>query len=94
MARPLWVGDSLGVGTSPFVPHARANVRVGARARTASRLRTLLASAPSRVAVFDLGTNDPDGHSLVQAAKLARKHGTKLVTVDPEGRRTPPARTR
>ncbi len=83
-AKVLYVGDSLGVGTTPQLrlPHLDADTRVG---RTSAQglgvLRSRLRRG-HRVVVFDLGTNDYSAPKLARNLRRARRiSGHRLMIV-------------
>jgi hypothetical protein len=67
--RTVLVGDSLGVGTAPYL-HAKANARVGRPSREGVRVLRSMKRRYGRV-IFDLGTNDPSAHELARNVRKA-----------------------
>jgi hypothetical protein len=68
----LYLGDSLGVGTSPHFKRAKADVRVGRRSSEAAR-RARRRFRGQDAVVFDVGTNDASAEELAHSIKRLRR---------------------
>jgi hypothetical protein len=77
--RLFYVGDSLGVGTSPDVQATGRNVKVGrSSAESVAVLRERVNNGFQGRVVFDAGTNDSSAHELAQSLKAAKALGVQL----------------
>ena len=68
----LYVGDSLGVGTSPHVKGAKADVKGGRRSSEAAKIAASKFRG-ERTIVFDVGTNDASAGELRRSVRKLRK---------------------
>jgi lysophospholipase L1-like esterase len=77
--RILYLGDSLGVGTAPWLRSMLGGVpldqdtRVGRTSSQGLRLLGLRLRRRHRVVIFDLGTNDYDARAHGRSLRLARR---------------------
>jgi lysophospholipase L1-like esterase len=86
--KPVYVGDSLGVGTSPRVAARARNVKVGRSSRESVQVLRGLVRRGAKSAVFDAGTNDGSAQDLRQSLRRAKALGVQLyvplITGGPE----------
>jgi hypothetical protein len=76
--RTLYVGDSLGVGTSPYVKGVNANVRVGRPSSEGLQIVRRQGRRYNNI-VFDLGTNDGSVKDLKRSVKALRRTGKNIT---------------
>jgi hypothetical protein len=75
----FYVGDSLGVGTSPDVRATGRNVKVGRSSAESVRiLKQKVANGFNGAVVFDAGTNDGSAKQLRQSLQEAKRLGVPL----------------
>lgn len=68
------VGDSLGVGTTPYLRPSESDTLVGrSSANGVQALRRLVQRGTPSQVVFDLGTNDPTAADLAHSIRQARR---------------------
>ncbi|MEA2496038.1 MAG: hypothetical protein QOJ29_3949, partial [Thermoleophilaceae bacterium] len=79
--RVLYIGDSLGVGTTPGLARelgsaatVRGDSRIGRPSPEGLRVLRGMVSPSDQIVVFDLGTNDDPGQPRVLAGDLAAAH--------------------
>jgi hypothetical protein len=88
--RTVLVGDSLGVGTSPYLQGVKANAVVGRSSASAVQaLRPFVRAGNVGTVVFDAGTNDASAGQLAQsihrASRLAPDARIVAMTVNGPG---------
>jgi hypothetical protein len=72
--RGVVVGDSLGVGTTPYLRPSQSDTLVGrSSANGVQALRRLVQRGTPSQVVFDLGTNDPTAQDLAHSIRQARR---------------------
>jgi lysophospholipase L1-like esterase len=77
------VGDSLNVGTSPYLKGAKSDAVVGrSSAKTVDALKRLMSDGASTV-LFDAGTNDGSAAELARSLQRVRKLAGNATVVVP-----------
>lgn len=80
--KTAYVGDSLGVGTVPFLKGVKADVKVGRSSRQG--VKALKRMGGYDRVVFDLGTNDPDAKSFARSIRRADRLTGNVPIVIPK----------
>lgn len=73
MARTTYIGDSLGVGTSQYLPRANTDARVGRSSAEGVRALKRKLRPGDKAVVIDLGSNDPSAAELRKSLRKAKK---------------------